>query len=66
MEKRQPRENVKILYYLCIVERKETFPSEKSLIKNQVIAPGNETLKNFFVYLQKEKKITNNFEPPGV
>lgn len=36
--------------------RKETFPSEKSLIKNQEIAPGNETLKNFCVYLHCKKK----------
>ena len=39
-------------------EKKETFLGEKSLIKNQEIAPGNETLKNFFVYLQQKRKTT--------
>ena len=62
MEKRQESDEVKILYYLCIVERKETFPSEKSLIKNQEIAPGNETLKNFFVYLQQKRKTTTFYK----
>ena len=36
--------------------RKETFLSENSLIKNQEIAPGNETLKNFCVYVQQKQK----------
>ena len=62
MEKRQESDEVKILYYLCIVERKETFPSEKSLIKNQEIAPGNEILKNFFVSLQQKRKTTTFYK----
>ncbi len=48
--------------YLCIVERKETFPSEKSLIKNQEIAPGKETLKKLCVYLQQKTKHMNKRE----
>ena len=43
-------------------ERKETFPSEKSLEKNKKKAPGNETLKNFFVYLQQKRKTTTFYK----
>ncbi len=56
IQKRQGYNEVKLKCYLCIVERKETFPSEKSLIKKQEIAPGKETLKNFSVYLQHKQK----------